>query len=74
MKCQELMEHGVKDTEELQQKLDNAQQRWNAVQVESCLSCVQERVRVSRRHRVELKGGLEWRERLDGRSREKAIS
>ena len=32
-KCQELMERGVEDTEELQQKLVNAQQRWNAVQV-----------------------------------------
>ena len=32
-KCQELMQHGVDDTEELQQKLDNAQQRWNAIQV-----------------------------------------
>jgi hypothetical protein len=33
VKCRELLEHGVEDAEELQQKLDNAQQRWNAIQV-----------------------------------------
>ena len=39
VKCQELLGHGVEDAEELQQKLDNAQQRWNAIQV--CLTvCV----------------------------------
>ena len=40
-KCQELMEHGVEDTEELQQKLDNAQQRWNAIQVQYMYMYVQ---------------------------------
>ena len=37
VKCQELLEHGVEDAEELQQKLDNAQQRWNAIQVRMCV-------------------------------------
>ena len=33
VKCRDLMKHGVEDAEELQQRLENAQQRWNAVQV-----------------------------------------
>ena len=37
VKCRELLEHGVEDSEELQQKLDNAQQRWNAIQVHICV-------------------------------------
>ena len=46
VKCQELLEHGVEDAEELQQKLDNAQQRWNAIQVCVCVCmCV---IRVTR--------------------------
>ena len=32
-KCKDLIGRGVQDTEELQGKLDNVQQRWNAVQV-----------------------------------------
>ena len=32
-KCEELIARGVQDTEELQEKLDNVQQRWNALQV-----------------------------------------
>ena len=35
-KCSELIGRGVQDAEELQEKLDNVQQRWNALQV--CLS------------------------------------
>ena len=32
-KCEELISRGVQDREELQEKLDNVQQRWNAIQV-----------------------------------------
>ena len=49
VKCRELLEHGVEDSEELQQKLDNAQQRWNAIQV-----CVQYDASCSCRHIYEL--------------------
>ncbi len=36
-KCGELIARGVQDAEELQEKLDNVQQRWNALQVRSIL-------------------------------------
>lgn len=32
-KCKELIARGVQDAEELQEKLDNVQQRWNAIKV-----------------------------------------
>ena len=32
-KCKELIGRGVQDGEELQEKLDNVQERWNAIQV-----------------------------------------
>ena len=32
-KCQELMDRGVQDSDDLARKLENAQQRWNAIQV-----------------------------------------
>ena len=32
-KCEELIARGVQDTEDLQGKLDNVQQRWSTIQV-----------------------------------------
>ena len=32
-KCQELIDRGVQDVEELQQKLENLQQRWTGLQI-----------------------------------------
>ena len=32
-KCEELIARGAQDSDDLRQKLDNVQQRWNAIQV-----------------------------------------
>ena len=43
-KCQELVGRGMQDAEELQQKLDNLQRRWNALQVRR-VTCSQSELR-----------------------------